>query len=67
MVAKLQELDQNKVYYMDCTGYSDEEIEAIKGVWEAVSKKVQWSLPPIIVANGKLSEIDKARIREMIK
>ena len=63
----IKELEQNKIYYISLPDYNKKEIDQVQELIKQTRKKIQWSIPPILVFNREIKDIPVGELRKIIK
>jgi len=58
LVNKIEELDQEKTYYVNVKDYSQDEMERVKDVFSMAFSKIKWTPPRMIFSNQEIKEVE---------
>ena len=64
---QIEELDQQKVYFIKAPGYSKDELEHLMNFLKKATTKIKWTPPLIIVVNTEIEEMTEQDIEQLIK
>lgn len=64
---KISELKQGRVYILYAMGARLEEIELIRSILNQVQKRLDWTMPEIIVSNKDISELKLEEVEKILQ
>ena len=64
---KITELNQGKVYMLQAIGASKEEVELVRSMLIQVDKRMDWTMPEIIISTRKISELKLEEVEKILQ
>ena len=66
-VLTIEELDQEKLYFLFVDVDNEEEIDHIKQTLDVVKKHMKWTAPNILILNRPITELSEEKLKELEK
>ena len=66
-LAKITELNQDKVYFLYAENALEEEVRLIREILNQVQKRLDWTMPEIIISTRKISELKLEEVEKILQ